>query len=560
VDINLSTLVNIILSEVNEANKAYSMQVNAKLVSIELENKGSMMESLIGLKDTFKYGSSVRFTELGVYKIVYEIVNESNQVLKITYDKLKVVDTKAPSLDILVDGEVYNENVHIVKVGNNSSLTIAQLREDYLTRVTFSSKDNHTLEDKLIYSGPSCSGATIKDEGILARYDCTFTVKDESGNTTSKTITLEIVDDIKPIIEGIEDKTLYVNDKSVSLDSIVCSDNNKNLGCKVYYKLDGGAEKEYTGNPISLNGGNKEYTIQIYAKDGAKNISELYTYTYYLDTVDPTLDIILTKEDVSDYSICGVVGNEESCVIDNVSAGFILDKSGYTQVHIEGKDQNLLGTTIYRHNGVNYELLSNTLTNISETGLYKVEISDLSGNTISKEFYIHKEDYVENSEAKKVDVKVTSGDTSEKVVLEYREIYLVEYNSSRETIKKNDAVFSKIKKTDGVYVIGINENQEYVNLIKYNGSDLYNTVTDIKANAVGVRDALIEIEGKYYLMMVMSDINEELGDEQEEVTKGPQKSDNGGSSFTWVFYVLGVIGVLGGGFLIMKLRKKVRAA
>ena len=120
-------------------------------------------------------------------------------------------------------------------------------------------------------------------------------------------------------------------------------------------------------------------------------------------------------------------------------------------------------------------------------------------------------------------------------------------------------MFSKITKTDGVYVIGMNASQEYVSLIKYNGSDLYNTITDIKANAAGVRDALIEIEGKYYLMMALSNSNEDLGSAEEDIPQGTQNQNNGSGSFTWIFYVLGVIGVLGGGFLIMKLRKRVRA-
>ena len=39
----------------------------------------------------------------------------------------------------------------------------------------------------------------------------------------------------------------------------------------------------------------------------------------------------------------------------------------------------------------------------------------------------------------------------------------------------------------------------------------------------------------------------------------PGGSESSGS-FTWVFYILGGVGAIGGVFLIMKLRKRVRAA
>ena len=92
---------------------------------------------------------------------------------------------------------------------------------------------------------------------------------------------------------------------------------------------------------------------------------------------------------------------------------------------------------------------------------------------------------------------------------------------------------------------------------------IYNTVTSIKANASGIAESLINIDDDYYLMMLLVDNDGALDESDDPTQKGENNQDekeNEGASFTWIFYVLGVIGVLGGGFLIMRLRKRVRAA
>ena len=60
------------------------------------------------------------------------------------------------------------------------------------------------------------------------------------------------------------------------------------------------------------------------------------------------------------------------------------------------------------------------------------------------------------------------------------------------------------------------------------------------------------------MMMIVS--NDGEIPEEEITNNASTNKGNSAASYTWVFYVLGAIGVLGGGFLIARLRKKVRAA
>ena len=108
----------------------------------------------------------------------------------------------------------------------------------------------------------------------------------------------------------------------------------------------------------------------------------------------------------------------------------------------------------------------------------------------------------------------------------------------------------------------MNENGNYIRLIKYNGEDLYNRMSGIKAISVGIAESLIEIDGKYYLMMIMvdNDTSNPTGGNESQDQAGSNANKGKETSFTWIFYILGVIGVLGGGFLVIKLRNKVRAA
>ena len=208
---------------------------------------------------------------------------------------------------------------------------------------------------------------------------------------------------------------------------------------------------------------------------------------------------------------------------------------------------------MYKWNGREYEVVE--FKDIAETGLYKIVVNDFAGNATSLIFYVFKE-----NDNKQVEVISISGNTSEEIALTYREIFMVRYDEKSQSIYYDEKAFGSILPTDGVHIIGVNADDNYIRLIKYNGKDLYNTVTNIKANAAGVSSSLIRVGDKVYLIMALA--ADDSGDlSQDDINNQANKGDqNKGNSFTWIFYILGVIGMLGGSFLIVKLRNKVRAA
>ena len=90
-----------------------------------------------------------------------------------------------------------------------------------------------------------------------------------------------------------------------------------------------------------------------------------------------------------------------------------------------------------------------------------------------------------------------------------------------------------------------------------------NASTNISNIAQGytIEDYLINYNGKKYILICIDDdgARYEDNDNQDEVNQNENKG-NEGSDMSWVLYGLGTIGVLGGGYVILKLRKRVRAA
>ena len=75
--------------------------------------------------------------------------------------------------------------------------------------------------------------------------------------------------------------------------------------------------------------------------------------------------------------------------------------------------------------------------------------------------------------------------------------------------------------------------------------------------AYKLSDYVINYKGEKYILIGIEK------DGYEGPTQDPNKdgeTKGGAADFTWVFFVLGGAGAIGGVFLIMKLRKRVRAA
>jgi hypothetical protein len=556
--ISLASLATITLTENNELNSTYTMANNAIFTSSKLGNTNIEIE---GIESALFGDYYIKLNVIGTYTITYTVTNASSKSITIIYT-LTVVDTEKPIITISKDNEETNETSFIINVEENNSKTLLELRDDTLNRISITYSDNYNNET---YLNNKATSSCVLDSNInatnkyLATYKCTYKVSDESNNITTKDIVIIIRDLIQPSI-NINSGKYYINVDTVTLELPTCSDNYSN-NCNVYYKVNNGSETKYNNRKVTINGLQAgSNTIEIYARDTVGNESTHYTYTYVVDKISPVINVIKSNTELDDYYTCEIAGNEDKCVFDNNSTYYILKDDEYTFIHLEIVEDNLNSLALSKYDGSLFVEI--TFSDISESGLYQVVVSDKSNNMTSKEFYVYKEIHNESNNNVISVVTTTNGDT-ETSELEYRELQFVEYNKNTQAIVYQNEAFSKIEKTDGVYLVGMNSNNEYVKLYKYNGSDLYNTVTNVKANSAGISDSLINIDGTNYLMMVLVDNDATVANTNGETTSTSLDSSNNldsDNSYSWIFYMLGVIGLLGGGLLIVKLRNKIRAA
>ena len=117
---------------------------------------------------------------------------------------------------------------------------------------------------------------------------------------------------------------------------------------------------------------------------------------------------------------------------------------------------------------------------------------------------------------------------------------------------KDGRVFSILTQPITGRVFKQNPNQFSVNIAA--------NVTNINPNYT-LNDYVINFNGEKYILMCIIDNEDSVGgDTPSQGGDSNQDNDEGGASFTWIFYILGGAGTIGGGYLVIRLRKKVRVA
>ena len=135
---------------------------------------------------------------------------------------------------------------------------------------------------------------------------------------------------------------------------------------------------------------------------------------------------------------------------------------------------------------------------------------------------------------------------------------------------------SEIGNRDLVYFMGIVPDSEergifsiYSNAVigqnfkTYTEQFQINTSTQISGinSAYTRNDYLIQMDGKLYILVaIKKDAYTGSLDEDVDAPTGEKQEEKAKKNVSWIFFLLGGIGVLGGGFLIMRLRRRVRAA
>lgn len=580
------------ISEPNQLYGSYNMSV-FEYVASESKIGNSLLASNNENKLDIALSERAHFRPqaLGKYKLVYKVSNSNNLPVKLIFE-LQVVNTEVPkfvltdnyltgteTVNDYLDGNTYNANIEIL--GNNMLLA-SQLADERLSYISISVVDafSGTIYEGAIGASTDkkCTASDVGDttNKYAASYKCVFKYTGTAEEKLVLNVNIYMKDYIRPTIPTAN-ATTFVKDSKVTITLPACDDNANSLyggttsTCNIMYRLNGSTGySKYTSkiNMTLMEGTN---TIEFYAVDRAGNMSDVYVYTYILDKVLPTIDIYAGNEpqlNDDDYSLwCTQVG-PENCILNSPNSTYILDDK-FTFVHFAITDANKDIVTLERYNGVGYEPI-NTETandyidengNIIEGGVYRLTAKDKALNVTTTEFYIYKEVVTELGNLT-INVSQTVGGTTTTTDIEYREMFLIKYDDEKLTIpySGNQAAFDSIKMSDGVHIVGLNgETFNYIR--KYNGSDVYNLSTSIRLNDPAALENMIEINGETYLILLLVDNDDGNGNVTDPDGEGNNKgSSNSGASFAWVFYVLGAVGVVGGGFLVMKLRKKVKAA
>jgi hypothetical protein len=189
-------------------------------------------------------------------------------------------------------------------------------------------------------------------------YSATLTATDSSGNSSSMILYIVVQDLISPFITGPD--TIYVNvDDSLSLSEII------NDNYTVSDDHDGYAELQiindgYTENKDTLG----DYTVTLYSEDNNLNTIEKTIHIVVEDIVPPT---VLTPVDI-DVNIS-----------ENVTLSDIINSLNVTDNYDSEQTISKVVT------------LDNYIDNSNTPGTYfiELEISDSSGNEITKTLQIH---------------------------------------------------------------------------------------------------------------------------------------------------------------------------
>ena len=291
--------------------------------------------------------------------------------------------------------------------------------------------------------------------------------------------------------------------------------------------------------------------------DGAGNRKEVTgTVIFEIDTVAPKITI---KEAQSNTEVASgsIYRGEENLKVE------ISDELQVMQIIEERNNREIRNVEA-----------TNTSIDIKGFGHYKYIVIDKAGNKTEVEIMVLGKDntYTVIDKDGLNEIETASKQTN----VEYDRVILQEINDTYTHLNYNDE--NVINDSNKLYFMGVvpNYGQEEGAIFSIlrdgvNGrvfkeesnSFRINASTNISNIAQGytIEDYLINYNGKKYILICIDDdgARYEDNDNQDQTNENKNKG-NEGSNMSWVLYGLGTIGVLGGGYVILKLRKRVRAA
>ena len=530
----------------------------------------------------------VIFNYLGYYKITMRSTDPSNNYSEIEYIVF-IEDITAPVF-IYENNEITTETIEkeftydeiYEKVRSYTGRTIVNKITNYLNNSNGWVLKNITVRDNydasLTYKISSITQLDRVRSKEYLRFEVKLVANDKSNNYKYLTIYISIKDETKPDVSSLVYELSYDGASSIDLrDVSELYTNADNL----YYRISGGSDNiefKYQclvvinelsdDNWIDCNA--KEFILAYSAID-ISNITSVQILFRLVDDVGNVSDVVSTPIVKFDKVAPVMSLVKDDVTIDLPEDGIFTDISNFNVYFSD--NSYLLNVVGYWNNNKYFTTSSNNEgVEINGFGHYKFVVVDRAGNESIYEFII----MPTNNTLNVIDRENLAAEDKEGNDVEYDKIILQKVTSSRAyleyygdyIIQDDDAIYFMgivPDKSGSVFSIissGVVSGKSFrVNATSFQ-INIDNNISDVINPSIGASNYVINFKGDYYIMLCIK-IG---GYDDPNPDPEPVNPDNGGnkdkksSNFTWVFYVLGGIGAIGGGFLIMKLRRKVRAA
>lgn len=221
---------------------------------------------------------SVDYTHLGLYDISLTATDQ-NGLSTTKFYKLSIVDNEPPII-------ITRSNPLPISVGSFSdSINF----NDYILSLS----DNY---DELNLDDLSVMNDIEFD--MIGTYEITYCIEDSSGNSATKKMNIDVVDNQKPTIELLSPLVFDVFDEEPFYIQLIDFHDNYTDHDSLSIKITESVKMNQIGN----------YAIAIEVSDQAKNISMYYGYVSIVDRIPPEMnqinDILITdfkQKDLNNY-------------------------------------------------------------------------------------------------------------------------------------------------------------------------------------------------------------------------------------------------------------------
>lgn len=222
--------------------------------------------------------------DIGYYDVYFFVEDKSFN--KRFYNlSIHVVDIVPP---IVYGTEVYNINI-------GEELDLAMLSYN------FQIQDNHTDITNNYISIVKDEYTSNKDK--VGKYEVTYKIEDKSKNSTYFSIEVNVIDDVKPIIEGPRDIIRYVGDPKLTIEDY-----------KKLYSAWDDVDGDLTDNIVVVKDYDPnvpgDYDMFISVKDSSNNEQKFLIYVVVMDGSSPTIetgDLILSYSAYSKMEIEDII-------------------------------------------------------------------------------------------------------------------------------------------------------------------------------------------------------------------------------------------------------------